>query len=188
MTLKKEFEKASFLDKFIWKMNADNRILDKYKEEKVKEIYFENNDYLDYIQNDNIVINNIKLLICHIMLCRNHEVKKLPSIRKIPDKAEIKVSKSQVHRYLSHLEVRGWIKKINRDSNNNIIPVRNQYYKITISKEKASSLFNFIIQYEIEKGKNKSLNFKIKKLKKLIENSLNKDRRIEKIIKENLSL
>lgn len=191
MSLPKEvLKKMSFMDKIVWKTSLNNihverELIEKYGKKEIKQTaYTENkepvNDYIEYIKSNNIVMCKLKLLCCLTVMNKSNIENRLPPVREIPGHINYKMSKSSIHRYMMQLVDESWIVKINH------ISTKKQGYRVIISRSKALALYNFICKYEHSKQQERSINYKLKQLKKLIGNMEDYELQLEKEMIEDI--
>jgi hypothetical protein len=178
-------KKASIFERVLWNITKDDKICERleHKYQNMQEIKNESvNDYLEYIKSNCIPLCKLKLLICLVVMDRGNINNQLPPIRLIGEHCNLKLSDSRIHYYFVELVKSGWITKVNHKAR------KKQYYKACIGRSKAIALYNFICSYEHAKAQDKSINFKIKQLKKLVEKYQNYELMLEDEIKKDLKI
>ena len=177
-------KKASILEKVLYHCGKDKRISEalkeKYAKKQIEQQENKINDteidsYIEYIKENNIIICKLKMLCCLTVMDKSNFDNKLPPQRAIPEHINYRISKTTIQYYFKILKSQGWINKID-----NVCP-KKRGFKVLISRGKAVGLFNFICSYEhLKQQQDKSTNYKLKQLKRMIEKYSNYDYQIEK--------
>ncbi|MGE5437031.1 MAG: hypothetical protein ACM3O3_07365, partial [Syntrophothermus sp.] len=166
-------------------IHVERELIEKYaKKELEQPLHKENsdpvNDYIEYIKSNSIITCKLKVLCCLTVMNKSNVDNKLPPIREIPGYINYKMSKSSIHRYIKDMVSKRWIVKINH------ISTKKQGYRVIISRSKALALYNFICKYEHSKQQDRSVNYKLKQLKKLIGDMEDYELQIEKEMLEDI--